>query len=46
MKILDIILSIFKCNDNDPCKDERCKGCAHIDGLICPYPNKCSAMIG
>lgn len=29
----------------DPCKDPRCKGCSHIDGLLCPYPKECSAML-
>lgn len=40
-KIWDIIK---KCHA-DPSKDPRCQGCAHIDGLICPYPEKCSAML-
>lgn len=29
----------------DPLKDPRCRGCTHVDGPICPYPDECSAML-
>lgn len=45
MKWLNKIIEIIKNVHADPCKDPRCRGCAHIDGLICPYPKECSAML-
>ena len=38
------LIKAIKRASTDPCKDVRCKGCAFIDGPLCPYPDYCKLM--
>ena len=44
MNIFKALINKIKNAFADPLKGLRCKGCVHVDGLICPYPKECSAM--
>ena len=44
MNIFKALINKIKNIFSDPLKDPRCKGCVHVDSLICPYPKECSSM--
>ena len=44
MKWIKKLIRLLKHSFSDSCKDIRCKGCAFIDGPLCPYPDYCNLM--